>query len=517
MLIFGSIFNSNTPFQLAIQDKDGSGMSAAFIKELTSTNAFKVIMLGPNDDGDAYLQSARVSGLLIIPQGFGKQVQQNLALGAARPAAVAQVNSSTAGLNASAVTTSGSSAQGSSNSSGVTPAALVLKVDQSVSSAPAASGVISSIADSFNAQLTGSPQVVGVQNQQALSSQFSNIDFYVPGIIGMTVIVSCVLGPVGMQTQYRNSGILKKLGTTPLKKTEWITSKVLYQIVIVFISAAIILVVAKLVYSVKTVPDFATLLVLAAGTICFTGIAMIGARFVKDEDAATAAAAAVILPMVFLSGTFVPIERMPGYMQSAANPLPLTYVNDGLRDAMLFGNPTSALYKMLVVLFIGIVFLAIGALITNWREEDHPNLLRPGGPVTARRAIVTSVVVIALIAVSSIGLVSIIQGPHREQTVMSSETIATVPNTIASIPKTLVSIPTAVSSIPTALSSVPQTLASVPSTIAAVSHATPTPVATAQATNKPSSTPRPTSRSTPTPAATATPTPAATSTPVPRQ
>jgi hypothetical protein len=174
---------------------------------------------------------------------------------------------------------------------------------------------------------------------------------------------------------------------------------------------------------------------------------------------------------------------------------------------MLYGDDTSAMYKMLIVLFIGIVFLAIGALITNWREEDHPNLLRPGGPVTARRAIVTSVVVIALIAVSSIGLVSIIQGPHREQTVMPSETIATVPNTIASIPKTLVSIPTAVSSIPTALSSVPQTLASVPSTIAAVSHATPTPVATAQATNKPSSTPRPTSRSTPTPAATSTPVP----------
>jgi hypothetical protein len=318
-----------------------------------------------------------------------------------------------------------------------------------------------------------------------------------------------------MQTQYRNSGILRKLGTTPLKKSEWIISKMLYQTVVVFISAAVILVVAKLVYNVSIVPNAATLLLLFAGTICFTGIAMIVARYVKDEDAATAAGAAVVLPMLFLSGTFIPIERMPDYMQTVANLLPLTYVSEGLRDAMLFGDVTSAIYKMFVVLFIGIAFLAVGALVTNWREDEHPHLLRLGGPFTARRAIATSVVAIVLIAVSAVGLVSIIQGPQPEQTVVPSETIATVPNMIASIPKTLTSVPNALASVPAALSSGAKTLASVPTTIAAVSHPTPTPVATAQATTKPSPTPRPTSTPTPTPAATATPTPTPTPTPVP--
>jgi len=45
------------------------------------------------------------------------------------------------------------------------------------------------------------------------------------------------------------------------------------------------------VYNVTTVPNAVTLLLLFVGTICFTGIGMIIACFVKDEDAANAAQA----------------------------------------------------------------------------------------------------------------------------------------------------------------------------------------------------------------------------------
>jgi ABC-2 type transport system permease protein len=200
-------------------------------------------------------------------------VQQNLALGAARPAAVVQVNSSsTAGLNASAVKTTGSSSQSHvfSNATSVTPAALMLKVDQSSTGAPVISGFLSSIANNFNWKLTGSPEIIGIDQQQVLPPEFKYVDFFVPGIIGMMMITSGLLRTVSMQTQYRHKGILRKLGTTPLKKSEWIISKVLYQTVVIFISTAIILIVAKLVFNVKIMPDATTLLLLFAGTICFT-------------------------------------------------------------------------------------------------------------------------------------------------------------------------------------------------------------------------------------------------------
>ncbi|MGA7076443.1 MAG: ABC transporter permease, partial [Halobacteriota archaeon] len=260
------------------------------------------------------------------------------------------------------------SSQAKSNNTNATPAAVILKVDQSSTSAPVISGVLSSIANGFNSQLTGSTQIVGVENQQVLSSQFKYIDFFVPGIIGLTVLTTGVLGTVGTNTQYRNNGILRKLATTPLGKSEWIISKMLYQSVVIFISAALILVVAKLVYNVRAVPDAVTLLLLFVGTICFTGIGMIIARFVKDEDAANAAASAITFPMLFLAGTFIPLETMPDYLQTVAKFLPLTYLNYGLRDAMILGDTASALYNMSILLIAGAIFFVIGSLITDWRE-----------------------------------------------------------------------------------------------------------------------------------------------------
>ncbi|MCJ7638672.1 MAG: ABC transporter permease [Euryarchaeota archaeon] len=373
MLIFGAIFSGgNVQYELAVQNKDGSDISFAFINAVNSTNAFKVHMVNASENADAYIKSNRISGMLIVPQGFGNQVQHNLALGATRPSTAVQVNpTTTSATNASALNAtrvSSSSSQAQSNNTNATPAAVILKVDQSSTSAPVISGVLSSIANGFNSQLTGSTQIVGVENQQVLSSQFKYIDFFVPGIIGLTVLTTGVLGTVGTNTQYRNNGILRKLATTPLGKSEWIISKMLYQTVVIFISAGLIIVVAKLVYNVTVVPNVVTLLLLFVGTICFTGIGMIIARFVKDEDAANAAASAVTFPMLFLAGTFIPLETMPDYLQTIAKFLPLTYLNYGLRDAMILGDTASALYNMAIVLIAGAIFFVIGSIITDWRE-----------------------------------------------------------------------------------------------------------------------------------------------------
>jgi ABC-2 type transport system permease protein len=373
MLIFGAIFSGgNVQYELAVQNKDGSDISVAFINTVNSTNAFKVQMVNASENADTYIKSNRISSMLIIPEGFGNQVQRNLALGATRSATAVQVNpTTTSSTNASAfnaTSLSSKSSQAQSNNTNATPAAVILKVDQSSTSAPVISGVLSSIANGFNSQLTGSTQIVGVENQQVLSSQFKYIDFFVPGIIGLTVLTTGVLGTVGTNTQYRNNGILRKLATTPLGKSEWIISKMLYQTVVIFISAALIIVVARLVYNVTAVPNVVTLLLLFVGTICFTGIGMIIARFVKDEDAANAAASAVTFPMLFLAGTFIPLETMPDYLQIVAKFLPLTYLNYGLRDAMILGDTASALYNMMIVLIAGAIFFVVGSIITDWRE-----------------------------------------------------------------------------------------------------------------------------------------------------
>ena len=63
---------------------------------------------------------------------------------------------------------------------------------------------------------------------------------------------------------------------------------------------------------------------------------MILTRIVKEAQSAAAAANALIFPMMFLSGSFFPLEMMPGFLQTFARILPLYYVNEGLRASMVF-------------------------------------------------------------------------------------------------------------------------------------------------------------------------------------
>ncbi len=372
MLILGSIYSEDVSYKLAIQNKDNSSTSAALVKAFNSTRNLTINTVAANDNADAYMKSNGVGVMLIIPAGFGNQVQKNVALSKASSTTGVQANSTTmsrTNTTVSNVVGIGQMSLKSSNNTTATPAPLTLKVDQSQLVGPGTIGIVNSIAKSFFAQLVGSGQIANVTSQRILPFQFKYIDFFMPGIISLAVLTTGVLGTTTMNTEYRHKGILKKLETTPLRKSEWLVAKILYQSVVVLISTGLIFLVAKLVYNVNTVPDGPTLLLLLAGTICFTGIGMIVARFVKSEEAASAASMAVIFPMLFLSGTFQPIQTMPQYVQTIAKVLPLTFLTNGFRDAMIWGDAASALYNASMVLLAGIIFFIIGAVITDWREK----------------------------------------------------------------------------------------------------------------------------------------------------
>ncbi len=374
MLVLGSVYSQDVSYKLAIQDKDNSSTSAALVKAFNSTKNLTVNTIAANEDAEAYMRSSGIGVVLIIPAGFGKQVQHNVALSKTSSTAGRQVNSSIAGQTNTSVlnvVNIGQAPPKSSNNTTTRPATLTLKVDQSqlMLEQPGTIGVVDGIAKSFFTQLAGSGQLANITSQQILPSQFKYIDFFMPGIISLAVLTIGVLGTSTTNTEYRLKGILRKLSTTPLGKSDWLIAKMLYQFVVVLISTALIFVVAKLVYDITIVPGAATLLLLFAGTICFTGIGMIVARFVKSEEAASAASMAIIFPMLFLSGTFEPLQMMPDYVQTVAKVLPLTFLTNGLTAALIWGDVPSALYNASVVLLAGIIFLIIGAVITDWREK----------------------------------------------------------------------------------------------------------------------------------------------------
>jgi ABC-2 type transport system permease protein len=76
----------------------------------------------------------------------------------------------------------------------------------------------------------------------------------------------------------------------------------------------------------------------------------------------------VQFPLMFLSGTFFPIDAMPDALQTVARAMPLTYLGDALRQVMVDGTPFSPLWICAAVL-VGwlVVCFGIAARFFRWQ------------------------------------------------------------------------------------------------------------------------------------------------------
>ena len=338
MLLFGAIFSvSEDPrFDFYVQNQDiidgePSPLSAAFVAMLNETGVLNLKMVEPAENTVEYIDEEGVEMMLLIPGGF---------------------HQSCLVYNASVV--------------------LKMVPPEVDTSSATVRGVVESIVEVFNietSEVEVENRISEVHMESLVSENYRFIEFFVPGLIGMSLMTTGVFGAIGWNTRNRELGILKKLATTPLSKFEWIMGVILYEVIMAAISTGVILTIGVLVFDLRVLPNIYSIILIVAGAIAFPGIGMVVARFVKESDSADAAANAITFPMMFLSGSFFPLEMMPDFLRQIAKVLPLTYLNNGLRDSMVYGNATSALYNTAIVLAIGLFFIILGSLITNWRED----------------------------------------------------------------------------------------------------------------------------------------------------
>ena len=171
-----------------------------------------------------------------------------------------------------------------------------------------------------------------------------------------------------MNAELRQKGILRKLATTPITRADWLVSSIVYQLILSAISTAAILLVSYAVFDVRLHIDFWLPLIVVVEVIAFVGIGMLLTPFAKEAESASAVANAFLFPMMFLSGTFFPVEMMPAFLQAFAKLLPLYYVNEALRAAMIFADHLATVQSAGVTAAFAAVVFAAGTLKTRWDE-----------------------------------------------------------------------------------------------------------------------------------------------------
>ena len=329
ILIFGAIFAGNdiSSYDLYVQDNDGTPASQLYIDGLDATGVLNIHDVPANEDVNSYIERNSVVSMLVIPQGFGQALLTNQSV------------------------------------------ELTLRQDNTAGSSMAVRTAVNAVTQQANNEITGGRDVITVQQGSIVSEDFSYIDFFLPGTIGLMVMMIAVQSIVGYQTRYRNNGIFRKLATTPMTNAEWLIGMMLWMMVMVAITVVAIMVTGMLAYNVNMSIDLMSIAIIVAATVLFTAIGMIISQFVKDEEVAGTAAGAITFPMMFLSGSFFPLESMPDYLQAFAQVLPLTYVNNGLRDAMVYGNASGAMDNLLIVIVMALAFIVVTVAISGWKKE----------------------------------------------------------------------------------------------------------------------------------------------------
>jgi len=334
ILIFGAIFSGvgDTKYTLPVQDLDDSTWSHTFVGTLSNISVFNIEKLSVDENVSAYVRDKSLAGALVIPKGFGDTIAESFI-------------DKNVSINVS------------------------FYYDPSSNSYSVLQGMISNTLQEYNMRLSGGNHIIGITQESTIGKNFNYIDFFVPGMIGFTLMQTCIYGSIERNTKYRKDGILRKLLTMPITRTEWILAKMLFMLFLSFLSTVAITIVGILVWGMTVNVNLVMIVIIIANSFLFSGIGMIIGRFVKEEETADMAGGAISFPMMFLAGTFFPLEQMPVFLQSFAKILPLYYVNEGLRNAMIYLDFDKAIFNMAIVLVFAIVFFVAGVLLTKWKED----------------------------------------------------------------------------------------------------------------------------------------------------
>ena len=188
------------------------------------------------------------------------------------------------------------------------------------------------------------------------------IDFLVPAILGMTIMMSCMMGMGKTIAGERETGELARLFMTPTSVSTVIGGKIAAKLLIELLRALILIFMAVFLFNVSIKGGFLqTFIVLVIGALCFVGFGiMLSSRTSTQEDYVQLSLP-FSMPMMFVTGVFYPIETMPWILQKLAYIFPLTYLNNAMRGIMIKGQTLADVWLDLVILLgFTLLFFIIG-------------------------------------------------------------------------------------------------------------------------------------------------------------
>lgn len=194
------------------------------------------------------------------------------------------------------------------------------------------------------------------------------IDFLVPGLITMGIMMSCMWGISYGIIEKRSKKLLRRLVATPMRKSHLLIALITVRIVMNIIESLALLIFALLVFHMKIQGDITSLiLIYLAGNVAFAGIAVFASSHTSSTEVGNGIINFVVMPMMVLSGIFFSYQNFPDWSLGFIRALPLTIMTDGFRSIFNEGAGfKDVAIPILILTATGAVFFSAGLKIFKW-------------------------------------------------------------------------------------------------------------------------------------------------------
>jgi ABC-2 type transport system permease protein len=159
--------------------------------------------------------------------------------------------------------------------------------------------------------------------------------YYVPGIMTLGILSAAFNNLVVSITAAREAGIYKRRRATPVAAPALIAARAVTSIVVALAMTATLLIIGWAAYGAdvpgRTAGALVLDIVVGAAAFCCLGFAV--ASVIRDADAAQPATQAVTLPLMFISGVFIPTSVLPHWLTDVAGVFPVRRLAHALLTA----------------------------------------------------------------------------------------------------------------------------------------------------------------------------------------
>jgi ABC-2 type transport system permease protein len=325
MVLFGVLnFGGSVRVDLAVVDEAKNEQSASFISTLQKIETLR-ITTGARDAELAKLSAGDRDLVLVIPSDFR--------IAPARP-----------GTSVPTQTLYESSAQPEAGAVG--------------------RAILGSVVNELSFAVTQTAPVVSLKREEVTGRNLKYVDFLTPGIVGMTIMQLGISSVAFAFVADRQRGVIRRIMATPIPRRSYMAAHVLQRLILAVVQVLILLAVAVFAFKVTVVGGLGSLLLVAIlGAVVFLNLGFAVTGLLTTENQAAVATQIVTLPQMFLSGVFFSRDAVPAFLRPIADYLPLTFLNDALRDIATTGASLADVSGQI----LGLVVWAVVSFIAAYR------------------------------------------------------------------------------------------------------------------------------------------------------